>query len=159
MGSGPILRNALVAQYMLAERYDISADVWSATNYKQLRTDALRVERWNMLHPEEAPRQSHLEATLAGELGPFVAVSDYVKSVPDQIGRWVPGGLTTLGTDGFGRSDTRENLRRFFEIDPPMIAVAALHAMARQGLVEKKLVAQAIKDLNVDPDKAFPYCV
>ncbi|MBN2505120.1 MAG: pyruvate dehydrogenase (acetyl-transferring), homodimeric type [Verrucomicrobia bacterium] len=159
LGSGSILRNALVAQYILAERYDIAADVWSVTSYKRLRSDALRAQRWNMLHPEAPPQSSYLETTLASEPGPFVAVSDYIKAVPDQIAPWVPGGLTTLGTDGFGRSDTRDNLRRFFEIDPPMIVVAALHAMARRGTLDPRRVTQAIHDLNVDPEKTFPRCV
>jgi pyruvate dehydrogenase E1 component len=133
--------------------------VWSATNYKQLRTEALGCSRWNMLHPTEAPRKSYLESLLEKESGPFVAVSDFMKIVPEQVAPWVPGGLTVLGTDGFGRSDTRENLRRFFEIDPPMIVVATLHALAKQGRVEKTLVAQAIQDLGVNPEKAFPICV
>jgi pyruvate dehydrogenase E1 component len=158
-GSGSILRNALAAQDILAERYQVSADVWSATNYKQLRTEALRCSRWNMLHPTETPRKSYLESLLEKESGPFVAVSDFMKIVPEQVAPWVPGGLTVLGTDGFGRSDTRENLRRFFEIDPPMIVVATLHALAKQGRVEKTLVAQAIQDLGVNPEKTFPICV
>src|SRR5207237_3553919 len=115
-GSGPIIREALRAQQILAERYDVSADVWSATSYKLLRNDALRAERWNMLHPEETPRQPYVSNLLGKEQGVFVAVSDNMKIVPDQIAPWVPGGLTTLGTDGFGRSDTRERLRRFFEV-------------------------------------------
>jgi len=116
-GSGPILLQALRAQHILAEKYGVSADVWSATSYKLLRNDALRAKRWNLLHPEEAAKKSYVEELLSTEKGPFIAVSDNVKLVPDQIAPWVPGGLTTLGTDGFGRSDTRERLRRFFEVD------------------------------------------
>lgn len=159
LGSGPILRTALAAQEILGERYDVSADVWSATNYKQLRSEALRVKRWNMLHPTAAPQKSYLESTLEREKGVFVAVSDFMKSVPDQIAPWVPGGLMTLGTDGFGRSDTRENLRRFFEIDAHMTVVATLYSLAQKGAVEKRVVEQAIKDLAVDPEKIFPVCV
>jgi pyruvate dehydrogenase E1 component len=155
-GSGPILRSALQAQQILADRFDVSADVWSATSYKSLRNDALACTRWNRLHPDQPPRQSYLEQLLQNETGPFLAVSDYMKSVPDQIAPWVPGGLTTLGTDGFGRSDTRENLRRFFEIDPEMIVVAALHALAKQGAVPTTQVAQALRDLQVDPEKVDP---
>jgi pyruvate dehydrogenase E1 component len=155
-GSGPILRSALAAQTILADRYDVSADVWSATSYKQLRTDALRVERWNMLHPTAPPRKSYLSTVLSGEKGVFVAVSDYMKIVPDQIAPWVPGGLTTLGTDGFGRSDTREQLRRFFEVDAESTVVATLHALARQGKVGMDLVARAIKELGIDPEKPHP---
>jgi pyruvate dehydrogenase E1 component len=156
LGSGPILRSALAAQTILAERYDVSADVWSATSYKLLRTDALRVERWNRLHPTATPRKSYLQSTLEGENGVFVAVSDYMKIVPDQIAPWVPGGLTTLGTDGFGRSDTRENLRRFFEVDAESTVIATLHALSRQGKITPAVVARAIKDLGVDPEKSFP---
>ncbi len=158
-GSGPILRNALAAQEILAQNYDVSADVWSATNYKQLRSEALRVKRWNILHPTEPPQKSYLETLLEKESGTFVAVSDFMKSVPDQIAPWVPGGLMTLGTDGFGRSETRENLRRFFEIDAPMIVIATLYSLAQRGAVDMKLVAQAIKDLNVNPEKVFPFCI
>jgi len=158
-GSGPIIRNALAAQEILAERYNVNADVWSATNYKQLRSDALNCSRWNMLHPAETPKKSYVETTLQKETGSFVAVSDFMKIVPEQIAQWVPGGLTVLGTDGFGRSDTRENLRRFFEIDANMVVVATLHALAKKGAVEKALVAKAIKELGVDPGKAFPVCV
>jgi len=159
LGSGPIIRSALQAQEILAQRYGVSADVWSATNYKQLRSEALRVRRWNMLHPAAAPRQSYVETVLGKETGVFVAVSDHVKSVPDQIAPWVPGGLMTLGTDGFGRSDTRSALRRFFEVDAESTVVATLYALAEKGLVPRTTVAQAIKDLGVDPEKAYPLCV
>src|SRR5690606_37041939 len=117
LGSGPIINSALKAQNILAERYGVSADVWSATSYKLLRTDAIRCQRWNMLHPTETPKESYVEKLLAAERGAFIAVSDNVRTVPDQIAPWVPGGLFTLGTDGFGRSDTRARLRRFFEVD------------------------------------------
>jgi pyruvate dehydrogenase E1 component len=155
-GSGPIIRSALKAQEILAERYDVSADVWSATNYKQLRTDALRTARWNMFHPTEPPRKSYIEALLEKEKGVFVAVSDFMKIVPEQIAPWVPGGLMTLGTDGFGRSDTREKLRRFFEVDAECTVVATLFALAQKGQVPRETVAKAMKDLKVDPEKSFP---
>jgi pyruvate dehydrogenase E1 component len=155
-GSGAILPQALRAQEILAERYGVCADVWSATSYKRLRSEALQASRWNMLHPEEPPRRSYLERLLEREAGVFVAVSDYMKSVPDQIAPWVPGGLTTLGTDGFGRSDTRERLRRFFEVDAEMTVVATLYALAKQGALERGLVAKAIKELGVDPEKSHP---
>ena len=157
--SGPIIRSALKAQEILAERFEVSADVWSATNYKQLRTEALRCKRCNMLHPIEPPKKSYLETALEKEQGVFVAVSDFMKIVPEQIAPWVPGGLMTLGTDGFGRSDTRERLRRFFEVDAECTVIATLYALAEKGLVERKIVAKAMKDLGVDPEKAFPYCV
>jgi pyruvate dehydrogenase E1 component len=159
LGSGPLLRSALAAQEILAERYDVSADVWSATSYKLLRGEALHAERWNMLHPAEPPRKSYLETTLEKESGPFVAVSDFMRAVPGQIAPWVPGGLTILGTDGYGRSDTRERLRHFFEVDAPSTVVATLHALARQGAVDKQTVARAIKNLDVNPEKAHPHWV
>jgi pyruvate dehydrogenase E1 component len=155
-GSGPILREALRAQTILGERYGVSADVWSATSYKQLRSDALNVRRWNMLHPGEEPRKSYIERTLENEEGVFVAASDYMRLVPDQIAPWVPGGLTTLGTDGFGRSDTRPALRRFFEVDAEFIAIAALYALAEQGQLKMADVERAIRELQVDPEKIHP---
>ena len=154
LGSGPILREALIAQEILAERFGVSADIWSATSYKLLRNDALRAKRWNMLHPAEPPKKSYLEGLLADEPGPFVAVSDNMKIVPDQIAPWVPGGLMTLGTDGYGRSDTREQLRRFFEVDAQLTVIATLYALAQKGRVEPAIVAKAIKELDVDAEKA-----
>jgi pyruvate dehydrogenase E1 component len=159
LGSGSILREALRAQEILAEKFGVASDVWSATSYRQLRADALNAQRWNMLHPMESPRRSYLEQILEKETGPYVAVSDYMKIVPDMIAPWVPGGLTTLGTDGFGRSDTRPALRRFFEIDAELVAVATLFALARKGQVKKQIVERAIKELRVDPDKLHPVIV
>jgi pyruvate dehydrogenase E1 component len=159
LSSGPMVRHAVQAQGILAEKYGVSADVWSVTNYKRLRAEALQTQRWNMLHPTEKPRKSFLETTLASEKGAFIAVSDYMKTLPDQIAPWVPGGLTTLGTDGFGRSDTRENLRRFFEVDAQFIVVATLSALAQKGIIEKKVVAKAIKDQGINPEKSFPYVI
>ena len=159
LGSGPIIQSALKAQQILAEKYGVSADVWSATSYKRLRNETLLAKRWNMFHPTEKPKQSYLETTLAKEKGPFIAVSDNVKTVADQIAPWVPGGLMTLGTDGFGRSDVRARLRRFFEVDAECTVIATLYALAQKGEVPAKLVAQAIKDLDVNPDKVFPHIV
>jgi pyruvate dehydrogenase E1 component len=159
LGSGPIIREALRAQQILADKYDVSADVWSATSYKLLRNDALRSERWSMLHPEEPPRKPYLQTLLEKEQGVFVAVSDNMKIVADQVAPWIPGGLTTLGTDGFGRSDTRERLRRFFEVDAEFTVIATLQALARKGQIERSVVGKAIKDLGVDPEKAFPQIV
>jgi pyruvate dehydrogenase E1 component len=158
-GSGTILREALRAQQILANRYDVSADVWSATSYKLLKTDLQRASRWNMLHPTEPPRQAYLQQILDGETGVFVAVSDNIKMIPDQIAPWVPGGLATLGTDGFGRSETRENLRRFFEVDAECTVIAVLYSLALKGGVDRQVVAQAIKDLGIDPEKVYPQIV
>ncbi len=157
IGSGTIMQSALKAQKILAEKYNVSVDVWSATNYKLMRNEALRCERWNMLHPTETPKKPWFQVELEKEKGPFIAVSDFMKIVPDQIAPWVPGGLTTLGTDGFGRSDTRERLRRFFEVDAESTVIATLYALAKRGDIERKVVAQAIKDMGVDPEKVFPY--
>ena len=159
LGSGPILREALRAQQILAEQFDVSADVWSTTSYKLLRNDALRADRWNMLHPTEPPRKPYVQQLLENEKGPFVAVSDNIKLVPDQIASWIPGGLTTLGTDGFGRSDTRERLRRFFEVDAELTTIATLSALARKGQVDKSVIRKAIKELGVDPEKVYPQLV
>jgi len=158
-GSGSIINSALKAQEILAERYGVSADVWSATSYKLLRTDALRCKRWNMLHPTQPPKKSYVETLLAKEQGVFVAVSDYMRLVPDQIAPWVPGGLMTLGTDGFGRSDTRARLRRFFEVDAESTVIATLFALAEKGLVEREVVARAIKELGVNLGKVHPQIV
>lgn len=159
LGSGPIIHSALKAQTILAEKYGVSADVWSVTSYKHLRTEALNCKRWNMLHPKSKPKKSYLETTLEKEEGAFIAVSDNMKMVHDQIAPWVPGGLMSLGTDGFGRSETREKLRRFFEIDAESTVIATLYQLAEQGKVDRKLVAKAIKDLDVDPEKVFPQIV
>ncbi len=159
LGSGSIIMSALKAQTILAERYGVSADVWSATSYKLLRNDATRCQTWNMLHPTQTPKQSYLEQVLAQEPGTFVAVSDNVRTVPDQIAPWVPGGLFTLGTDGFGRSDTRARLRRFFGVDTESTVIGTLYALAEKGQIERQVVAQAIKDLGVDPDKVQPQLV
>jgi pyruvate dehydrogenase E1 component len=155
--SGPLVRQALTAQEILAEQFDVSADVWSATSYKLLRGEALRMKRWNMLHPTAPQKRSFLETTLQAEEGVFVAVSDYMKMVPDQIAPWVPGGLTSLGTDGFGRSDTRANLRRFFEVDAELTVIATLYALYEKGLLSGGKVEEAIKRLGVDPEKPHPF--
>jgi len=156
LGSGPMMLSALRAQEILARDYQVSADVWSVTSYKSLRHEALACRRWNMLHPADPPRKSYLETTLDGQTGAFVAVSDYMKTVPDQIAPWVPGGLFTLGTDGFGRSDTRERLRRFFEVDAESVVIGVLYSLCRRRKLDNSVVAQAIKDLGVDPEKTFP---
>jgi pyruvate dehydrogenase E1 component len=149
----------LKAQEILANEYDVSADVWSATSYKLLRNDAVETERWNRLHPTEQPKKSYLQTLLEKEKGVFVAVSDNIKLVPDQIAPWVPGGLTTLGTDGFGRSESREKLRRFFEVDAESTVVATLQALAQKGQIKPEVVAKAIKNLEIDAEKAHPFLV
>jgi pyruvate dehydrogenase E1 component len=156
LGSGSLLRLAMKAQDHLAEKYGIAADLWSVTSYKELRRDALECERWNRWHPTETPRKSHLEQLLASEKGLFIAVSDYMKTLPELIQRWVPGGLTPLGTDGFGRSESRDALRRFFEVDAECVAIATLEQLARRGELKLADVEKAIRDLGIDPEKADP---
>jgi pyruvate dehydrogenase E1 component len=155
-GSGPILREALRAQDLLAERFKVASDVWSVTSYKELRRDALAAEHFNRLHPGEPERSCYLWDALRGVNGPFVAVSDYMRLVQEQIAAWVPGLYTTLGTDGFGRSDTRSALRRHFGVDAECIALAALGALAKGGDITKARVAKAIEELGIDPAKADP---
>ena len=155
-GSGPILREVVRAQQILAERYDVEADVWSVTSYKELRREAMEADRWNRLHPDAKPRSSFVADSLAGLEGPFIASSDYMQLVSQQIAPWVPGEFTTLGTDGFGRSDTREALRRHFEVDAECVVVATLGALARRGDVPTADVKKAIKQLGVDPEKIDP---
>ena len=158
LGSGSIIRSALKAQTYLAEKYGIAADVWSVTSYKTLRTDALACERWNRLHPTATPRKSYLEQLLAKEPPACVYRRQRLYEVVARIdsAAWVPGGLTPLGTDGFGRSESRQALRRFFEIDAECVTIAALEQLARRGELKLAEVEKAIKDLGVDPEKVDP---
>ena len=156
-GSGAILRHTLAAADLLAEKYGISSNIWSVTSYTQLRRDCHSCERWNMFHPTSQPRKSYVEESLAGEKGLFIAASDYVRALPEQISRWVPGELFALGTDGMGRSETRETLRRHFEVDAQCIAYATLYRLFKRGELDASVVTQAIKDLGIDPEKADPY--
>ncbi|MEM1263323.1 MAG: pyruvate dehydrogenase (acetyl-transferring), homodimeric type [Pseudomonadota bacterium] len=156
IGSGTILREVVAAAEMLSKDYKIPADIWSATSFNELRRECLEVERWNALHPEEAPRRSYLERVLEGRQGPFIAATDYMKIVPEQIERWVPGRYVTLGTDGYGRSDARAALRDHFEVDRRYIVVAALKALADDGALDQKTVVEAIARYNIDPDKPDP---
>jgi pyruvate dehydrogenase E1 component len=155
-GSGPIVNEALRAQEMLAERFGVHADVWSVTSYNELRREALRTERWNRLHPNEEVRTPYILQALKGSEGPIIAASDYMKVVPDQLSPWLPGRLVSLGTDGFGRSDNRQHLRRFFEISSEAIVAATLSRLARDGKFDQSQAAQAIRDLGLDPDATDP---
>jgi pyruvate dehydrogenase E1 component len=154
--SGTAHKAAREARDELAEHYDVAAELWSATSWKKLREDALSAERWNRLHPGETPRTPYVTEALSGSEGPVVAVTDYVKAVPDQVARWVPGPFVPLGTDGFGRSDTREALRRFFETDAPNVVVAVLSALAASGEVKPEVVADAIARYGIDADAPDP---
>jgi pyruvate dehydrogenase E1 component len=145
------------AQAELAERWDVGAELWSATSYKRLREEALTTERWNRLHPTEPARTPLVSQLLgSGDGGPVVAVTDFMKAVPDQVARWVRPPFVPLGTDGFGRSDTREKLREFFEIDMPHVVVATLWALAQQGDVKAETVAEAIAHYGIDPERTDP---
>ncbi|HVM09590.1 MAG TPA: pyruvate dehydrogenase (acetyl-transferring), homodimeric type [Acidimicrobiales bacterium] len=154
--SGSAYNAAVEARKLLAEKHDVAAELWSATSYKGLRQDALTIERWNRLHPTEAPRVPYVTEALSNADGPFVAVTDFMKSVPDQVARWVPGHFTPLGTDGYGRSDTRANLRRHFEVDAAHIAVATLKALADTGDGKAEEVVEAIRTYEIDADRPDP---
>ncbi len=156
LGSGTILREALRAQSLLEEKFGVAADVWSATSYKELRREALECERRNLLHPGDERQVPYVTRVLAGARGPVVAVSDFMKLVPDQIARWVPQGLLSLGTDGFGRSESRHELRRFFGIDAEHVALAALAELARRGEIPRPVAAAAVQELGIDPESANP---
>jgi pyruvate dehydrogenase E1 component len=154
--SGPAHAAARAAQQELLDHYGVSADLWSATSYKKLREEAMEVERWNRLHPGETPRTPFVTAALQDGSGPVVAVSDYMKAVADQVGRWVPRHFVTLGTDGFGRSDTREALRRHFEVDTGHVVVGVLSGLAAQGAIEPQTVQDAIDRYEIAADMADP---
>jgi pyruvate dehydrogenase E1 component len=156
LGSGAILQQVLAAQGLLAEKFGVAAEVYSAPSFPLLRRDALQAERWNTLHPDRDARQPYVSTILGPDGGPIVAATDWIRALPDMISRWVPEPYVSLGTDGFGRSDTREALRTFFEIDPPAIAAATLAALARCGDIPPKKVVAAMKELGVDPDKLDP---
>ncbi len=152
-GSGPILRMVLAAQKVLAEKYDVSSDVWSVTSYTELRREAQECRRWNMLHPDETPRKSYLEQQIEGLEGPFIAASDYLRCLAEQIDPWIPGGLFALGTDGMGRSESREALRRHFEVDAEFVTLATLDQLTQRGAKGLPKLADVIRDLGIDPDK------
>lgn len=155
-GSGPILLQALKAQEILADDYGISSDVWSVTSYKELRREALEVERWNLLHPTEKPKTCYIQEVLADCEGPFISVSDNMRLVAEQIAPWVPGKFVALGTDGFGRSETREALRNHYEIDAAHVAFATISTLVREDKLDKKVAQKAAKALQIDTEKVHP---
>lgn len=155
-GSGAIMNQVLKAQELLEQKFNVAADVWSITSYKELRWDALNVERWNMLHPNQEPQIPYVTRCLADAPGVFVAATDYMKVLPDSIARWSPKPITSLGTDGFGRSETREALRDFFEVDYRFVTLATLNSLAREGQVKPDIVSAAMEELEIDPGKANP---
>ena len=159
LASGAIVNMALEAGQILEEKYGVAADVWSITSFKQLHTDGLEVERWNRMHPAEKPRGPYVRKVLEGENGVFVLASDYVKALPESIARWFPKPPVSLGTDGFGRSEGRQALRDFFEVDARYITLSALKALADEGKIEALEVSRAMKDLGIDPEKPNPVTV
>jgi pyruvate dehydrogenase E1 component len=159
LGSGTILREVIAAAALLESEFGVPADVFSVTSFSELRREALDAERWNLLHPAEPPRVPYVQACLAEQSGPFVAATDYMRIVPDQIRQWVPGRYHVLGTDGYGRSDSRAALRGFFEVDRRYIALAALKSLADEGMLDLATVAGAIERFGLDPDKPNPVTV
>jgi pyruvate dehydrogenase E1 component len=159
MGSGTILNEVIAAGALLAKEFDVLADVWSVTSFTELRRDGLEVERWNMLHPDATPRRAHVTEVLDGRRGPAVASTDYIRAFADQIRQWVPGAYRVLGTDGFGRSDSRRQLRRFFEVDRHYIAVAALKELADAGEIKSSVVSEAIIRFDINPEAPMPTTV
>ena len=162
LGSGTILREVIAAADLLEQDFGVLADVWSVTSFSELRRDGIEAERWNMLHPGEKPRAGYVATSLAGRRGPVIASTDYLRAVPDQIRQWVGqagSSYRTLGTDGFGRSDFRRALRRFFEVDRHYVAVAALSELADQGTIDRDAVAEAIAKYEIDPEAPLPTTV
>ena len=159
LGSGAILNEAIKAQTILESKYNVSADVWSVTSYKELYTDAAEADRWNMLHPTEEPAIPYIQKCFKSAGNIFVAASDYLKTLPCSIAKWIPGKLIVLGTDGYGRSDTRADLRDYFEVDARFITLAALQALAADGIIEPDTVKKAIEELEIDPEKVAPTSV
>jgi pyruvate dehydrogenase E1 component len=155
-GSGAILREVIRAQEILAEKYHVAADVWSITSYKALYSNGLEAERWNLLHPTKKPRVPYVSECLADAPGVLVAATDYLKALPNLVSRWMPRRLASLGTDGFGRSESRTSLRNFFEVDARFITLATLHELLLEGKIQGSVVQQAIKDLEIDVEKADP---
>jgi pyruvate dehydrogenase E1 component len=161
MGSGTILREVIAGADLLEKDFGISADIWSATSFNLLRREGLATARWNLLHPEKERRASYVEQCLSDRAGPVVAASDYMKIFADQIRPFIPQGRAykVLGTDGFGRSDSRAKLRHFFEVNRNFVTVAALKALAEQGEGKAKTVADAIRKYGIDPEKTDPTTV
>jgi pyruvate dehydrogenase E1 component len=156
LGSGTILREVIAAADLLKNDFGVAADIWSCPSFNELRREGLEVDRWNLLHPEEKQRKSYVEQCLEGRMGPAIAATDYMKAFADQIRPFVKRNYRVLGTDGFGRSDFRKQLRKFFEVDRYYVSVAALKALAEEGTVPASTVAQAIKKYGIDPNKPYP---
>jgi pyruvate dehydrogenase E1 component len=159
LGSGTILREVIAAGELLEQDFKVSADIWSVTSFNELRRAGLDAQRWNLLHPDKPPRTSYITECLQDTAHPVVAATDYMKLYADQIREFIPGRYSVLGTDGFGRSDSRKQLRKFFEVDRYYVVVAALKALADEGSVTAKTVTDAIRKYGIDPEKPNPVTV
>jgi pyruvate dehydrogenase E1 component len=159
LGAGTILREVLAAAELLAKDFNVGADVWSVTSFNELRREGIDVERWNMLHPDQPQRTTYVEEQLAGTQGPIIAATDYIRTYADQIRPYIPRHYLVLGTDGFGRSDMRSQLRKFFEVNRYYIVVAALKALADEGEIPTATVSEAIRKYRIDPEKPNPVTI
>ena len=156
LGSGTILREIIAAAEILEKDYKIDSNVWSVTSYNELRKEAVEVERYNLLNPDKENKKSHLEKCLSSTEGPIVSASDYIRLNSDQIRPFTRKSFYSLGTDGYGRSDTRKNLRKFFEVDKEHIVAYSLSVLAKEQLIPSKYANEAIKKYNIDPNKTIP---
>ena len=156
LGSGTILREIISAAEILSKDYNIDSDVWSVTSFNELRRDGMETERWNLLNPDEKRKKSYVQKCLEKRDGPIIAASDYTRSFSDQIRPYTNKPFYSFGTDGYGRSDTRKNLRKFFEVDKEHIVAYTLSALAKEQLIETKSAEKAIKKYNIDKEKEFP---
>jgi pyruvate dehydrogenase E1 component len=159
LGCGTILREVIAAAELLKQDFGVTADIWSVTSFNELRRDGMSAARWNLLHPSQPKRRSHIEGCLAQHAGPVVAATDYMRAFADQVREYVPRRYIVLGTDGFGRSDYRVQLRRFFEVNRYYVAIAALKALADDGAIEGSTVDAALKQYGIDTEKADPWTV
>ena len=156
LGSGTVLREVIAAADLLSADWGVAADIWSATSFNELAREAHAVDRENRLHPEKDHKTSYITVCFKDRSGPFIAATDYIRNYAEQIRKWIPGNYVVLGTDGFGRSDTRAQLRKHFEVNRYHVAIAALGALAEEGAIPGKTVAEAIKKYNIDPEKTNP---
>jgi pyruvate dehydrogenase E1 component len=159
LGSGTILREVIAAATLLREDWGVTCDVWSAPSFTELARDGMETERWNWLHPKEPARRCYVRECLEGMAGPVVAATDYVRAYADQIHRFVPGPYYVLGTDGFGRSDTRERLRDFFEVDRRWVAAKAIHGLVEAGTMPRRSLEQVIEKYQLHPERPAPFTV
>ena len=156
MGAGTILNEVIAASSILSDKYSVDSDIWSLTSVNELVRNGQEVDRWNLLHPDEDPRISYVESELGDLTDHVVIATDYMKGYAEQLRRYIPSSLHVLGTDGFGRSDSRESLRNFFEVDRYFIVVSALKGLADRDEIDKSIVKSALQEFSIDPEKANP---